>query len=321
MRSQNRKSSQAAPHRRVRVVDFDRTKYGSEMLIDVAWVSDMPAFLLDEPHALAFYDIILVTRGHGEFWLDGYLHRVEPGQLFFTTPGQCRSWRVHGLDGLCLFFPELFLTEFFHDAMFLHRLPYFHVRDGRCGLQLARGAAAGLRRLLLSMRKELALQRPDTSHLLRARLYEILISLARPYAEVHGVPADRAVAGLVVRFRQLVESDFRRLHHVADYAARLAVTPGHLSALCRRDVGQSAKAIIRGRLDGEARRLLLYTDGTAEGIGYALGFKDASYFTRFFRAVSGRTPAAFRREFRAAHREAIPAERRVRLLSTAKSNR
>ena len=52
-------------------VDFHRTKYGPEILIDIAWVHEMPTFILTTPHWLAFYDILLVTRGRGWFSLDG----------------------------------------------------------------------------------------------------------------------------------------------------------------------------------------------------------------------------------------------------------
>src|SRR5688500_11243279 len=88
------------------VVDFHRTKYGPELLVDSAWVHDMPTFLRDErPHALSFFDIMLITRGRGWFWLDAHRYRVRAGSVLFTSPGQVRRWEVAGLDGLCVFFP------------------------------------------------------------------------------------------------------------------------------------------------------------------------------------------------------------------------
>ena len=40
---------------KTRRVEFLRNKYGHELLVDVAWVHDMPSFILDQPHALSFY--------------------------------------------------------------------------------------------------------------------------------------------------------------------------------------------------------------------------------------------------------------------------
>ena len=88
-----------------------RTKHGREILIDIAWIHEMPTFIHSEPHWLGFYDITLITRGTGWFWLDGHRYHVTPGQVLFTTPGQIRRWEVTGLDGICLFFPATFLPS------------------------------------------------------------------------------------------------------------------------------------------------------------------------------------------------------------------
>jgi AraC-like DNA-binding protein len=211
-----------------------------------------------------------------------------------------RRWHARTLEGLCLFFPALFLEEFFHDPLFLHRLPYFHVPAGGAELRLSAVAAARMRTRLLAMRRELRQLRPDSVHLLRAYLYETLITLAREYAAAIGGAAERAPHRLVLRYREMVERDAPHRHHVAEYARELAVSAGHLSALCRRHLGRSAKEVIQDRLAAEARRVLLYSDESAARVGYALGFDDPSYFSRFFRRATGRSPSAFRAEHRRA---------------------
>jgi AraC family transcriptional regulator, transcriptional activator of pobA len=285
----------------VEIVDFHRTKYGPEILVDAAWVREMPTFLRHGPHALTFYDILLVTRGRGWYSLDAHRYPVRPGMVFFTSPGEVRGWDVRDLDGLCFFFPALFLEEFFHDPLFLHRLPCFHAPAGQAALRLPEAKAAGLRRLLLAMRRELQQLRPDSAHLLRARLYEALVTLGRAHAAAHGGAAERSPNGVTLRFRELVERDAVRRHHAADYARELGVSAGHLSVLSRRYLGRNAKGVITDRLVLEARRRLLYSDDTAAQVAHALGFRDPSYFTRFFRREAGRSPSAFRAEHRLAH--------------------
>jgi AraC family transcriptional activator of pobA len=56
-----------------------------------------------------------------------------------------------------------------------------------------------------------------------------------------------------------------------------------------------SKAIIRDRIVVEAKRMLLYSDRTSAGAGYALGFQDPAYLSRFFRREAGLSPTAFRR--------------------------
>jgi len=199
---------------------------------------------------------------------------------------------------VCLFFEELFTREFLHDDAFLHRLPYFHVEPARAALTMSPSAASRVRGRLSAMQRELSHDRPDSVDLLRARLHETLIVLARHYAAAHRVAPQRPTHRVVSRFLELLHRDVPHRHRVADYAAELSVTPGHLSVLCTQFAGRRAKRLLDTELVSRARRLLLYTDESAARIGASLGFEDASYFSRFFRRETGQTPAQFRSEAR-----------------------
>lgn len=263
--------------------------------MDVAPVSRLPGFVLTpEPHVLAFYDILLVTRGRGTYLEDGVRFPVRPGQVFFTSPGQVRQWKATGVDGLCCFFPGEFLEGFLADPLFLYRLPFFHREGPPAPLGLARPEIRRLTGLLHDMEAEIRDLKGDSPTLLGARLYEALVLLERWFRRAHPFPAHAIAEGLGLRFRRLVEHRYRDVHRVGGYARLLAVSPSHLNAQVRRQLGRSPSRLIQERLALEARRLLLYTDETAARIGYALGFEDPSYFTRFFRRRTGRTPTDFR---------------------------
>lgn len=278
----------------VQRVAFNRTKYGRDLLIDVAWVHDIPTFITTRPHALDFYDIILVTRGRGAFLLDGARHAVRAGTVLFTTPGQVRDWHVDRLDGCCLFFVDAFIREFLQDDGFVDRLPYFRTVPEKASLTLSSFSARRLRARLTDMRRELESHRQDSLQLLRAQVHETLLVLARQYAATHDVPTNRTTHPLVSRFVALVERDLHRSHRVADFSTELGVSPGHLTALCHEFLGRSAKAHVDDVLATRARRMLLHTAEPAARIAGALGFEDPSYFARFFRRQTGMTPTAFR---------------------------
>jgi AraC family transcriptional activator of pobA len=122
--------------------------------------------------------------------------------------------------------------------------------------------------------------------------------LARRFSAVHGGDTERAVHPVTMRFATLIADDVTRRHDVAAYARELSVSAGHLNSLSKRHLGRSAKAVIQEALALEARRRLLYSNESAARVGYTLGFKDPSYFTRFFRRATGRSPSVFRAEAR-----------------------
>jgi AraC family transcriptional regulator, transcriptional activator of pobA len=256
----------------------------------------MPTFIVgtQQPHALAFHDILLVTRGRGHLQLDGEVHTVAPGVVAFSRPGEVRRWSVRGLDGACLFFSEEFVASFFSDARFLDGFAYFAPDRPRATLALRPAERRQFLERFSAMQREIAALRDDAQHALRAVLYEVLVLLNRWYKSRHAEAAAAPRGRVVRRFQGLVERDYARRHLVSDYATALGVTPGHLNALCRTQLRQTASARIHGRLALEAKRLLLYSDLTVAEVADRLGFADPAYFSRFFRREAGSAPAAYR---------------------------
>jgi len=276
----------------VRRVEFLRTKYGRDLLFDAAFLSRLPNFdFSDRPQVLTFHDVTLVTRGRGFLEIDGVAHRVRPGMLFFTRPGDLRRFRVRGLDGACFFFRAEFVREAFADPRFLDRFRFFGRDRTRAALLLRRGEVRAFLDIFARMEIEIRALTRDAPAALRALLYEMLVRLDRFYTVRHP-PSDAGSAPAVEQFVGLVERDFARRRRLQDYAAELGLSPGHLSALCRASFGTSAGAVIRSRVALEARRLLAYSGKGAAEVGYALGFEDPAYFARFVKRETGRAPSA-----------------------------
>lgn len=285
-----------------RVIDFVPRKYGRELLVDIGWVHQWKTFITgDEPHSLSFYEVLLLTSGQGRVWLDDREWPIGRGSLLFTAPGQIRRWRARRIDGICVFFTGAFIVDFFQDPDFLHRLQVFRHPGAPPGLRLDARAAATCRLRMEEMQRELGSLRGDSPHVLRAMLYELLVRLNRLYAGTHRLAGELEVEPFVLRFKRLLERRITRWHRVAQYAAHLKITPGHLTALSQRHFRQPAGAVIRSRLLAEAKRRLAYTDDSAAAIADALGFADASYFNRFFRREAQVSPARYRAAIREKH--------------------
>ncbi|WP_255552170.1 helix-turn-helix domain-containing protein [Maritimibacter dapengensis] len=133
------------------------------------------------------------------------------------------------------------------------------------------------------------------AHALRAQVALLAGLVARGIAA--GREEDTAPdSSLQRQFEALVEAHFTEHFAVSDYAARLAVTPTHLSRVMRRATGQPASAVIEERIVREARRNLAYSNLTVAEIAYALGYQDPAYFSRVFSRATGQSPRAFRQQ-------------------------
>jgi AraC family transcriptional activator of pobA len=109
-----------------------------------------------------------------------------------------------------------------------------------------------------------------------------------------------------IRFRDLVDKDFRTRRAIEAYARQLGLTPTHLNRLCREYLRASALGVINRRIILEAKRYLVFTTLSAKEIAIALEFDDPSYFTRFFKRETGVSPLEFRAfQHRGAHDPAL----------------
>lgn len=280
----------------VRPISFDRFKYGPELLIDVARIAEMPSFAKTvEPYSLDFYDITLIEAGEGSFWLDEQEYQLKPNQVLFTTPGQVRRWYVNNLEGICLFFPAAFLTEHFRDPLLLHRLRYFHTHLAPQDLVLSPDENALIIERLNAMHREIAQFQSDSPELLRSIAYEIMIYLNRWYTRNHGQVIEKPLNKTITEFRQLLETHSYRYHKVAQYAALLSVTPGHLNVLCKEHIGCTANQLISAKIYSEATRRLVHSNIDVESLSEALGFASASYFCRAFKREQGMSPLQYRK--------------------------
>jgi AraC family transcriptional activator of pobA len=99
---------------------------------------------------------------------------------------------------------------------------------------------------------------------------------------------------LVARFNELIENRYRNSEPLGVYAASLNVSESRLRNACLAMTGRTPMQLVHARIVLEAKRQLLYTDNAVRTIGYALGFEDAAYFTRFFTRQARLSPRAFR---------------------------
>ncbi|MCC5961543.1 MAG: helix-turn-helix domain-containing protein [Rhodobacteraceae bacterium] len=125
---------------------------------------------------------------------------------------------------------------------------------------------------------------------LRCHLGLILAAILRAGPEAEGQSTDPRLA----QFQALIARHAPEHWPVARYAAELGLSERTLGRLCKAQTGLGPQALVEAALMREASRLLAYTRMSAQSVGHALGFEDASYFSRRFRAYAGISPRAYR---------------------------
>jgi AraC-like DNA-binding protein len=94
---------------------------------------------------------------------------------------------------------------------------------------------------------------------------------------------------------ELIESH-QVSREVLFYANELSVSSGYLNEICNEVSGHSVKAIIDSAVTARLKYELSYTSKSVQELAEEYNFPSQSYFTRYYKRMTGLTPSEFRKE-------------------------
>lgn len=261
------------------------------------------------PHSHDFLLLFYAIRASGTVLVDGRDWPIAGGDLFLVAPGQVVSpagphdpavmdaWGVYfPPDVIRSGVPSAFTAWLAHPLLF----PF------------ARGAAQRAQRLRVppaerpawtdrfeALAAELADRRPGHQEAVLAHLTLLLVAVSRLSADIVGElrSVDEPVLAAVF---DVIEARYAEPISLADVAAELGLSGGHLTTVVRRRTGRTVQQWIAERRMQEARRLLTDTDLPVAAVGRRVGYPDAGYFIRRFAREHATTPLPWRRASRSA---------------------
>jgi AraC family L-rhamnose operon transcriptional activator RhaR len=255
-------------------------------------------------HTHSFLEVAVVTGGDGVHVSQAGRHELGVGDVFLLRPGVWHGYeRCRRLDLYnCCVSTELLARELAwsrEDPMLSYLLwtgPYALGRRGMLTTRLRPDALAECAEHLdaLDRLRSRSLDRHRGDVIGRLALFFGCLgravaddTVARPAA---GHPA-------VVRAMRLMEAALARPWTLADLAAELHLTRGYLVRLFKAATGLPPMAYLSRLRVETAAALLLHTDQSITRIGEAVGWPDANYFARRFRAHYGLSASTYRSRF------------------------
>lgn len=250
------------------------------------------------PHYHDFFQMSLI-RGPARLMHDFRETKVRGDTLFFLSPGQVHAVQSgKETDGTILSFTrEFFDAGAAGSTQFLLEVPFYYTADFSPWMSVPSQAREATAALFDEIQEEFNQARPGAAEIIRALLRVFLVKASR-WRDPEQATTPQRAASLVRDFQLLVERNYKDWQALTPYARELRVTANHLNDVVSEATGRPAGEHIRQRRLLDAKRLLLYSELSVAEIGYRLGFKDPSYFGRFFRRYESQTPAEFRDEIR-----------------------
>ena len=246
------------------------------------------------PFKMNYFSILLCCGGSFTYLYNLQPYEVKPGDCLILSPGSIGQFeniqgKVQILAMACgrEFYPTEIPSQQWSISEGLFKSPLIHFEKEMFNISVE----------MFKLSHQLSLM-PDISTALLKQQVSILYGLLFTAIDSQDEPPQSRSQSLTSDFMELMNKHFKEERQLDFYAARLGVTPKHLSESIKEFTGQSAAAWIRGRVIIEAKALLISGQYPVWQISQMLGFPNESFFGTYFRKATGTTPARYARDNR-----------------------
>lgn len=236
--------------------------------------------------------VCLILEGSGTHVIDFEKIDIIPNRLFFVKPEQVHFWEVRpGSKFAVVQFSMDFLTELFNynsiPAINTSFEPY---------IDLEPDSATLFFNILKKIDHENRYDQLNSNKIIQTHIFLLLSEIERLVTSVSVKPKNSHKDIILDDFKSLLNKKYKEITSVNEYARQLNITPNYLNIVVKETTGLTANELMHNRVTLEAKRLLINEHLDIEQIAFDLGFKDASYFARFFKRSTGLSPTRFREQ-------------------------
>jgi AraC family transcriptional regulator, transcriptional activator of pobA len=248
-------------------------------------------------YRLYYHRILFIKEGKGALHIDDRFFQLSGNQLFLLAKSQTVSFQPgSSLSGYQLSFGDCFWEKapasasnckavLFNNVTTNQQLPVAETDHDELVLLF--------NALYLEFGKGDYINKLDA---LAAYLKIIMIKIANINASLI-LAYDSPDHQLYRQFLELVNTHYRTIRDVADYAGRLNISPRKLSDVCKENGGKGAKEIINSQIVAEAKRFLQFSSKPVKEIAFELNFGTPEQFSHFFKTHARVSPLLYRETF------------------------
>jgi len=256
-------------------------------------------FEVKYPHRHDFFEVLYLTQGSGMHIIDNNEYKIEPPCVFFLSPGQAHKLELSkDIAGfIYLFTAEFYLIDKSNKNKLLEFPFFFNLKQENPPLKLTSDDEI----LFMTSLFKKGCQEMNTTDVVGHELANSILDLILNVCNKSYPKELRAIEKgkghlMVKRFRELIEEKYQENATVKEYAQVLNVTENHLTQTVKELTGKTSKELIIDKQVLEIKRLLKHSELTISEICHQLNFKDQSYFSKFFKKVTGLSPNSYREE-------------------------
>jgi AraC family transcriptional activator of pobA len=249
---------------------------------------------INTPHKHDFFLVFLFTKGKGTHEIDFNTYKIKPGALFLMSPGQIHNWQLSkDIDGYVFFHSQAFYDMNFASKK-VYDLPFYTSIHNSPVIYLNSIQKKEIEAVFSQVLEEYRASKALKYQKLCALTDLIYIESSRLYIQKNRIDDQRQ--GYLYKLRELekmIDQNYKALKFPKEYAQKMGMSEKHLNRICKTVLNKTTSDLISERILLEAKRILIHSDRSIAQLAEDLGYLDISYFTRWFKKKTGKTPKEF----------------------------
>jgi AraC family transcriptional regulator, transcriptional activator of pobA len=253
----------------------------------------------DKPHIHSFYQIIWFTKGEGKHFVDFNSFEASANKMFLISKNQIHYFDNNtSYEGVIIHFNESFLMDSENHIDIFLKYNIFNDFDREPVFTIPSSAIGNFTHLAGNLKDEI-MSPNNFAHkdFLKHLLQLFLISIQRlgKRNNCKNTSFNNQNSITLLKFKQALEINFKKIHTVKEYAGIINISTKTLTNHTTETALKTPLELINDRIILEAKRLLSHSGLNINEIGFQLGFEDPSYFVKFFKRQTKKSPGDFRK--------------------------
>jgi AraC-like DNA-binding protein len=244
------------------------------------------------------YEFIFITRGAGQFIIDGKQYNVKPNDLILVEPYKAHCGKSIELPFhfLCMHIEiyavenVLVSTQIQNNRYDDKSLVYQKAQLEFPELTVVRDSSY-IHLLLKRIINESTTRPPGFGLIISSLATELLINLFREKNSICDLDKIPDQIQSLIDYIKLNHMNNIKLSNLADY---VHLQPAYISNLFRKHTGNTITDFIKHYRLLAAKKLLLETERKVEDIAGSVGFYDVHHFSKVFKEEEGLAPSQYR---------------------------
>lgn len=253
-------------------------------------------------HYHSLIEISLILRGQGIYKINNNTYTIQDGDIFFYRPNEAHcitDIEEEGMELLNLHISPYYLYTNFQNALNSNYIKIlaanFPLKSNKLNDTLSPEQLDEVKRLILSIRREMEAKKSDYVTFVCNYISAILILISRSYKNAKFSQKEKQSYQKLIQGIKYIDTHFKDNITLEKIAQKVGYSKCYFSSIFKKCMGMSLWDYICIKRIEEALTQIKTTDKNIADIALDCGFNNAVNFNKLFKKYTNVTPNFFRK--------------------------